>query len=199
MSAHPLEIRRLITHIEDRLVEGGKPLTQPSRIAAAIAIIRNPWFGMGFVEDLRPHIKEVSPKLGELLSERVIDAAGGADKVQAFGKAAVVGMGGELEHASGLVHTLRFGNQYRDRLQAQKLLRSTDKRAPTGAGIDLALVHHSLDDARSYPQSLQICIPDAPAHDEILVILSAATGPRPHARVGTRAEEIADMKAAGEI
>jgi hypothetical protein len=197
MSTAPLELRRVVTYIEDKMIDGGRHLGQPLRIAAVVAIIRNPWFGLGYVENLLPQIAAIAPELGRLLSERVIAAAGGADAVKAFGKAAVVGMGGELEHASALVHTLRFGNQYRDRLGAKKLLRSTDKRGPAGCGIDLSLVHHSEDDARGFPQSIQISIADAPADDEILVILTASTGSRPHARLGTRAEELKAMEAEG--
>jgi hypothetical protein len=97
-------------------------------MTAAAAVIRNPWTGRGFVDDLRPEIMAVAPEPGPRLVAAVLDACGGADGVEACGKAAVVGTGGEIEHASPLIHTLRFGNLY-----ARRWEESPTSASPTSA------------------------------------------------------------------
>jgi hypothetical protein len=181
-----LEIRRVNTFIEDRFVENGRELEKPVRIVVAVAVIKNPWAGQGFVADLAPEIDAHAPVLGKMLADRVLDLIGGKEKIEAFGKGAMAGLGGELEHAAGLVHTLKFGNPYRDMSGGMRLLRSCDKRGPAGSGIDLPLQHINSDDARGHYQNFTVVIPDAPADDEILVCLSGATGGRSHPRIGNR-------------
>ena len=105
------EIRKTLTWVETVLVEGGRASPAPLKLIAAAAVIRNPWAGRGFVEDLKPEIHAVAPELGVLLTAMILEAAGGADRVEGYGKAAVVGLNGELEHANALIHTLRFGPQ----------------------------------------------------------------------------------------
>ena len=189
-----LEIRRVVTIVEDRLVDGGRPVDHFNRVAATVAVIRNPWYGRGFVDDLSPEIDEFAPQLGKLLAERTIAAMGGPEKLEGYGKAAMVGVGGEIEHAVGLVHTLKFGNKYRELTGATKLLSSTDKRGGPGTGIDIPLRHLHSDDARHLYQNFEVRIPDAPADDEILVCLAACSAGRPHPRVGSR---VADEKQLG--
>ena len=103
------EIRKTLLHVEDTLIEGGKLADTPLKLIAAIAVIRNPWAGQGFVEDLGPAIRDCAPGLGELLTKMILDASGGGDRVEAYGKSAIVGLNGEVEHASALIHTLQFG------------------------------------------------------------------------------------------
>ena len=88
------EIRRTLLHIQDTHIEGGRPLDEPTKLIAAMAIIKNPWFGRGFVENLRPEIRAIGPVVGELLTKMILDVTG--DKIEGYGKASVVGMGGEL-------------------------------------------------------------------------------------------------------
>lgn len=95
----------------------------------------NPWAGHGFVEDLRPEIHRAAPVLGELLTRMIIDAVGSAEAVEAYGKAAVVGIDGEIEHASALIHTLRFGNHYRQAVGAKSYLAFCNTRGPANAPI----------------------------------------------------------------
>jgi hypothetical protein len=163
----PLEIRRVNTFIEGRLFDGGRPLATSVRVAAAVAVIKNPWFGRGFVDDLKPQIDAYAPLLGQMLAERILDTIGGANKIEAFGKGALVGLGGELEHAVALVHTLKFGNPYRHKSGGKRLLRSCDKRGSAGDSIDLPLQHINDDDACGHYQNFSVVIPDAPNHDEI--------------------------------
>ena len=182
-----LEIRRVVTFVEDRYVENGRGITPPVRLVAAVAVIKNPWIGRGFVTDLKPEIDAFAPKLGALLAERVLEEIKPTGSLEAYGKAAMVGVDGELEHAVALVHTLKFGNPYRDLSGGRRLLHSTDKRGGPGTGIDIPLSHITDDDARTHYQNFEVRVPDAPRGDEILVCLSGATGGRPHPRIGNRA------------
>ena len=85
-------------------------------IIAAMAVIRNPWFGRGHVEDLSPEVQDICPDMGRLLTDMLLDVTG--DALEGCGKASVVGMGGEVEHAQALTHSLWFGNQLRDAIKA---------------------------------------------------------------------------------
>jgi len=187
-----LEIRRVVVFVEDRLSHNSRLIKPPIRLVAAAAVIRNPWHGMGYVENLKPVIDEVAPKLGGLLAERVIEQVGDRS-LEAYGKAAMAGLDGELEHAVALVHTLKFGNPYRELSGGSRLLQSTDKCAAPGTGIDIPLSHVSDDDARTHYQNFEIRIPDAPRYDEIVVCLSGSTGGRPHPRIGNRAGDEAEL------
>ena len=97
-------IRKFVTFGEEVLVEGYKEAAEPWRLFAVAAVISNPWTGR-YVEDLKPEILAFGPVLGEALTTRIIDLAGGGDNIEAYGKAAVVGLEGEIEHASALIHT----------------------------------------------------------------------------------------------
>ena len=114
-------IRKTLLSIETTLIEGGRAAPVPLKLIAAAAVVKNPWAGLGFVEDLKPAIHSLAPVLGELLTGMIIDAAGGGDRVEGYGKAAVVGLDGEVEHASALIHTLRFGNHYRQAVGAKPI------------------------------------------------------------------------------
>jgi len=115
LAAH---IRKTLLQMETILVEGGKAAATPLRLFTAMAVVKNPWAGLGYVEDLKPAIHEVAPVLGETLTRMIIEAVGSGAAVEGYGKAAVVGLDGELEHASALIHTLRFGNHYREAVGA---------------------------------------------------------------------------------
>ena len=107
-------------------------------MTTAAAVIRNPWTGRGFVDDLRPEIMAVAPEPGRCVVAAVLDACGGADGVEACGKTAVVGTGGEIEHASALIHTLRFGNLYREAVGGKSYLSFTNKRGRPGCAIAIS-------------------------------------------------------------
>lgn len=108
-----VRIRKIVDYVEDTRIEGGRDAARPLRLAACAAVIANPWFGHGFVEDLQPEILLHAEALGGELVPRLVDLLGGADVIEAFGKAAVVGTSGEIEQAAGLIHTLHFGNAFR--------------------------------------------------------------------------------------
>lgn len=186
-------IRKTFLNIERTLIEGGREAEVPLTLISAAAVVRNPWAGQDFVEDLKPAIHELAPVLGELLTGMVIDAAGGGDKVEGYGKAAVVGLDGEVEHASALIHTLRFGNHYRQAVGAKTYLAFTNTRGPANCPIMIPLMDKNDEGRRSHYLTIQFAIPDAPAADEIVVALGASIGGRPHHRIGDRYQDLKDL------
>ncbi len=186
------EIRKLVTFDEETLIEGFKAASTPWRMFAVAAVVRNPWAGR-FVEDLKPEIQAFGPVLGALLTERIITLAGGGDAIEAYGKAAVAGLDGEIEHASGLIHTLRFGNHFREAVAAKSYLAFTNTRGPANAPIMVPLMDKNDAGRRSHYLTLQFAIPDAPRADEIVVVLGGATSGRPHHRIGDRYQDLKDL------
>ncbi|WP_114287547.1 amino acid synthesis family protein [Candidatus Halocynthiibacter alkanivorans] len=189
----PAEIRKTLLHIEETLIEGGKVAPQPLKMIAAVAVIKNPWAGQGFVEDLKPAILDCAPGLGELLTKMVLDAAGGGDKVEGYGKSAIVGVNGEIEHASGLIHTLRFGNHYREAVGAKSYLAFCNTRGPANAPLMIPLMDKNDGGRRSHYLTIQLSVADAPGPDEMVIALGASIGGRPHHRIGDRYQDLRDL------
>jgi Amino acid synthesis len=194
-----MTVRKYVRYIEDIHVDG-KP-GGPVRMVAVAAVMTNPWAGRGFVEDLRPDILAIAPSLGHTLVAAILEMCGGGDKVEAYGKAAVVGTSGETEHASALIHTLRFGNVFREAVAGTSYLSFTNFRGGPGCAISVPMMHKLDEGLRSHYLTLNFTIPDAPAPDELVVVLGAATGGRLHPRLGNRymdMEEMAAEKAAAD-
>ncbi|GAA6194492.1 amino acid synthesis family protein [Phaeobacter sp. NW0010-22] len=189
----PAEIRKTQLFIEDTLIEGGKVAETPLKMIAAIAVIKNPWAGQGFVEDLKPGIMDCAPGLGELLTKMVLDAAGGGDMVEGYGKSAIVGVNGEVEHASGLIHTLRFGNYFREAVGAKSYLSFCNTRGPANAPLYIPLMDKNDGGKRSHYLTIQTSVADAPGPDEIVIALGASIGGRPHHRIGDRYQDLKDL------
>lgn len=183
-----MKLRKLVTIVEETHEEGGRAVEPVHRVAIVLAVVGNPWHGQGFVQDLGPVIDEVAPQLGELLSDRVMAALGGP--AEAYGKVGLVGLDGELEHASGLIHTLKFGNFFRTAANATTLLPAVEKVAPAGASFDIPLKHITDATIRSHHQSVTAYVPDAPRADELLIGLAAATRGRPQERLAPLASEL---------
>ncbi|MEI3856318.1 MULTISPECIES: amino acid synthesis family protein [unclassified Ensifer] len=189
----PAVVRKTLLHVEQTFIEGGKEAAKPLTLIAAIAVVKNPWAGRGFVEDLKPEIHEVAPVLGELLTKMIIDTAGSGEMVEAYGKSAVVGLDGEIEHASALIHTLRFGNHYRTAVGAKSYLAFCNTRGPANAPVMIPLMDKNDEGRRSHYLTIQCAIPDAPAADEIVVALGASIGGRPHHRIGDRYQDLKEL------
>ncbi|TJV02960.1 MAG: amino acid synthesis family protein, partial [Mesorhizobium sp.] len=98
-------IRKIVTYSENTLIEGGKAASKPLRLIGVAAVLTNPWAGRGFIEDLSPEIRAFAPVLGETLTREIVAAAGSAEAIEGYGKAAICGTSGEIEHASALIHT----------------------------------------------------------------------------------------------
>ncbi|SNR62544.1 amino acid synthesis family protein [Paracoccus sediminis] len=187
------DIRKTLLNVETTLIEGGRPAAVPLRLIAAAAVVRNPWAGRGYVDDLKPEIHSVGPVLGKVLTRMILDEAGSGEMVEAYGKAAVVGLNGEIEHASALIHTLRFGNHYRTAVGAKSYLAFTNTRGPANCPILIPLMDKNDEGRRSHYLTIQFAIPDAPAADEIVVALGASIGGRPHHRIGDRYQDLKDL------
>jgi hypothetical protein len=188
-----LEIRKLVTYVEDTFIEGGKAAERPLKLFAAAAVLRNPWAGRGFVDDLRPEIHGLAPQLGELLTGEILRIAGSGAAVEGYGKAAIVGTSGELEHASALIHTLRFGNKFREAVGAKSYLSFTNLRGAPNCPVTIPLMHKGDEGMRSHYLTIQFSIIDAPAPDELVIALGASIGGRPHHRIGDRYQDLKEL------
>ena len=189
---HPM-IRKTLLSTETLYTDGAKAAGKPLVMIAAAAVIKNPWAGQGYVEDLGPKIRDLAPVLGELLTGMIVKEAGGGERVEAFGKCAVVGIDGELEHASALIHTLHFGNHYRQAVQAKSYLAFNNTRGPANAPILIPMMQKNDEGSREHYLTYQFAIADAPAGDEIVVALGAALGGRPHHRIGNRYLDLKEL------
>ena len=188
-------IRKTVFITENVLIEGQKSVPKPFVIVSAAVVLTNPWAGQGFVEDLQPVVLALAPVLAAALVPMAIEQIGGPDHIEAYGKAAVVGTNGEVEHASALIHTLRFGNVLRDAAQGTSFLPFTNKRGGPGCLIAVPMKHKvkESEGARSHFLTAEFSIPDAPGPDEIVVAISLATGGRPHHRIGDRYQDMKEM------
>ncbi|GAA4128114.1 amino acid synthesis family protein [Actinomadura keratinilytica] len=182
-----MNVRKIVTTVEEVLTEGGEPVSPAARVAVVLAVIDNPWAGQGFVRDLAPVIDDVAPRLGELLAPRVVEALGAP--VEAYGKAAIVGLDGEIEHGSALIHTLKFGDHFRKAADATTLLPAVEKRAGAGTVFDIPLKHVTDATTRSHHQTVEARVPDAPRAGEIVIGLAAAAQGRPQARLAPLSTE----------
>ena len=192
------KVRKIVRHVDETLIEGGRDAATPLVLIGVAAVIANPWAGRGFVEDLKPEIMDQAPGLGERLTAEVIALAGGGDRVEGYGKAAIVGEAGEVEHASAIIHTLRFGNHFRTAVGAETYLSFTNMRGGPNAPVVIPMMDKHDAGRRSHYLTLQFAIPDAPAADEIVVALGASIGGRPHHRIGDRYQDLADMGKAAD-
>ena len=188
------ELRKTINFDESIYYEGGRKSDPLLRMIGVAAVVKNPWFGRDFVEDLSPEIKRIAPYLGKLLTEKLISLAGSGDAIEAYGRACIAGTSCEVEHASALIHTLQFGNFYREAVGAKSYLGFTNTRGPANTQIQIPLMDKHDTGRRSHYLTIQFPIYDAPAVDELVVALGAATRGRPHHRIGDR---YSDLKAMG--
>ena len=189
------ELRKIVTFDEDIYREGGKEANPILRIIGVAAVLSNPWKGQGFVEDLQPEIKRIAPVMGKALTDRLISMVGSGEKIEAYGKAALAGTSCEIEHASAIIHTLQFGNFYREAVGAKSYLGFTNTRGPANTQIQIPLMDKHDTGRRSHYLTVQFSIYDAPDVDEIVCALGAATSGRPHHRIGDR---YSDLKALGK-
>ncbi|MGY1643251.1 amino acid synthesis family protein [Geodermatophilus sp. SYSU D00703] len=182
-------VRKVVLYRETVVSENGREPARPGERATVAAVLANPWVGTGPETDLSPQVAVVAPVLAKVLTDRLIGALGGADRIEAFGKAAVVGTAGEIEHAGALIHTPYFGNLVRDFLEGESIICFADTRADAGEALVVPMWHKTHAATRSHYQTVTARVPDAPRAGELVVIAAASTGPRPHARIGDRATD----------
>ncbi|MDY0882802.1 amino acid synthesis family protein [Dongia soli] len=177
------KIRKLMIQVEEVRQEADKDIVPPVRKAAAVAVIENPFAGR-YVEDLTP-LMDIGEELGDLLGRRAVAALDiQPAQAESYGKAALVGEAGELEHAAAILHP-KLGKPLR--LAVEKgaaLVPSAKKRGGLGTPIDVPLGHKDAAFVRSHFDAMEVRIPDAPRANEILVAVVVTDSGRPLPRVG---------------
>ncbi|MGI6077306.1 MAG: amino acid synthesis family protein [Fastidiosipilaceae bacterium] len=175
------EIRKVVTHVEEIRYEGFKALEKSIKRCYVAAIIKNPFAGR-YVEDLG-ELTEVGEYLGGYLSEIAVKVLEG-DPIHNYGKGAIIGLDGELEHGAAILHP-KLGKPMRAAIGGGKaIIPSAKKAGPAGTTLDVPLHYKDAAFVRTHYDAIEIRIPDAPMPDEIVVALAFTTGGRPHPRIG---------------
>jgi len=177
------KIRKLVVQVEEVRSEMGREVDPPGRKAVAMAVIENPCAGR-YVEDLS-ELAEIGEELGGLLGERCVRALGIAPhQAESYGKAAIVGEAGELEHAAAILHP-KLGATLRKALEkGAALVPSAKKIGSLGAAVDVPLGHKDAAYVRSHFDAVEARVSDAPRAREIVVAVAVTDSGRPLARVG---------------
>ncbi len=177
------EIRKLAVFVEETRREMGREIDPPTRKAAAVAVIANPFAGR-YVEDLEP-LMAIGEELGGLLGRKCVAALGiRPSEAESYGKAAMVGENGELEHAAAILHP-RLGKPLREAVEkGAALVPSSKKRGGPGQPLDIPLGHKDAAYVRSHFDAMEVRICDAPRADEIMVAVAVTDSGRPLPRVG---------------
>ncbi|MFE7422138.1 amino acid synthesis family protein [Rhodococcus sp. NPDC057529] len=178
-------VRKIVVQAEEILSEHGAPVAGATRVTAA-AVVRNPWIGNPVDSDLVTPVREIAPRLAKLLTDRVLDRIGGPDRVEAFGKGAIIGVAGELEHGAALIHTPYYANLVREFLAGDTVIAFADDRGDAGTALTVPLGRKDAGPTRNHFQTVVARIPDAPAADEIVIVAAASSGTRPFPRSGDR-------------
>lgn len=184
-----ISVRAIRTVVEEVHSEGGTATDRPRKIAASYAVLKNPWLNEDTASNLTDFAAFAAPVLAKEITTRLLDHLGGAANVEAFGKAAIVGLNGEVEHGGAFIHTPFFGNIFREILGGSSIICFSESRAEPSESLRVPLWHKNEAATRDYYQSLEIHLPDVPHADELVVMGLAADGPRPHPRIGDRATD----------
>lgn len=187
------EIRKIGVWVEETHIEGGRVISPATRKAVAAAVIANPYAGQ-YVEDLSD-LMEVGAQLGGLLGEKAVAALGiKPEEAESYGKAAMVGENGELEHAAALLHP-KMGAPLRVAVEkGAALVPSSKKRGGLGQDLDVPLGHKDAAYVRSHFDGVEVRFNDAPRPNEILVAIAVTDSGRPLPRVGGLKAEEAEGK-----
>ena len=178
-----VKIRKIIVHVDEVHIEMGRAITPPTRRALAMAVIHNPYAGR-YVENLDELIA-IGEELGGLLGQKCVQALGiKPGEAQSYGKAAIVGEGGELEHAAAILHP-KLGAPLRMAVEkGAALVPSSKKQGTLGTAIDVPLGHKDAAFVRSHFDAMEARVSDAPRANEIVVAVVVTDSGRPLARVG---------------
>jgi hypothetical protein len=177
------KIRKIIVQVDETRMEMGRKVEPPTRKAVAIAVIANPYAGR-YVEDLT-ELMDIGEELGGLLGERCVQALGiQPAQAESYGKGAIVGEAGELEHAAAILHP-KLGAPLRKAVEkGAALVPSAKKMGTLGSTIDVPLGHKDAAYVRSHFDAIEARVADAPRPDEIVVAVAVTDSGRPMARVG---------------
>lgn len=174
-------LRKTMLFVEDIHHDGGPAPTHPRRRAAIVALVANPFAG-GYTDDLQPAMEDLK-SLGLMMTDRLIDAMGDPERIDGYGKAAMAGENGELEHTA-LWH-VPGGYAMRARLgEARAIVPSSMKQGGPGTRIDIPLGHINAAYVRSHFDGMEVGLPDGPRADELLFALAMSRGGRIHDRMG---------------
>ncbi len=174
-------IRKVLLQLEEIRHDGGPAPELPRRIGAVLACVANPFAGR-YEPDLQPAMEDLKP-LGKMMSERLIEALGGAALIDGYGKGAIVGESGELEH--GALWHVPGGYAMRELLgQSNAIVPSCMKRGGVGASLDVPLGHINAAYVRSHFDGIEVRLTDGPKADEIVFALAMSCGGRVHSRMG---------------
>ena len=178
-----IKVRKFAVIVEETLKEIGREVSPPTRRAAALAVIENPLTDR-YEADLE-ELMQAGEDLGRILGEKAVAALGVApSQIESYGKAAIVGEGGELEHAAAILHP-RMGKPLRQAVEkGAALVPSSKKMGGIGAAIDVPLGHKDAAYVRSHFDGMEVRLPDAPRHGEIVVAIAVTDSGRPLPRVG---------------
>lgn len=179
----PAEIRRIAVFVEETCREMGREIDPPTRKAAAVAVITNPFAGR-YQEDLS-ELMEIGAELGALLGRRCVEALGiTPQQAESYGKSAMVGENGELEHAAAILHP-KLGAPLRKEVErGAALVPSSKKMGSPGQVLDIPLGHKDAAYVRSHFDGMEVRLNDAPRANEILVAVAVTDSGRPLPRVG---------------
>jgi len=179
----PAHIRKIIVQVEETLQEMGRAVSPPTRRALAMAVIANPYAGR-YSENLDELIA-IGEELGALLGQKCVQALGIAPgQAHSYGKAAIVGEGGELEHAAAILHP-KLGAPLRQAVEkGAALVPSAKKCGGMGAAIDVPLGHKDAAFVRSHFDAMEARVGDAPRAAEIVVAVVVTDSGRPLPRIG---------------
>jgi len=188
-----VKIRKMVTFIDETHSEMGQTINPPTRRAAAVAVIENP-FADGFTQDLEA-LMVIGEELGGLLGEKCVAVLGiEPAKAQSYGKAAMVGEAGELEHAAAILHP-RLGKPLRAAVdKGAALVASSKKMGSMGQPLDVPLGHKDGAYVRSHFDGMEVRINDAPRANEIMVAVAVTDSGRPLPRVGGLTHEEVEGK-----
>lgn len=183
-----MEIRKIVTVVEETVMEMGRPVEPPTRKAAAIAVIKNPFAGQ-YVEDLTK-LMDIGAELGDKLGKKCLEALNiGPDKAESYSKACIVGLDGDMEHGAAILHP-KMGKPFREALGGGlALIPSVKKRGPAGCTIDIPLNHKDAAFIRSHFDGMTVAVEDAPRSDELMVALVVTDSGRPAPRIGGLTKE----------
>ena len=187
------KIRKMVTVVDEIHYEMRQQINPPTRRAAAIAVIENP-FADKYVEDLEMLV-QIGEELGAILGKRCIKALGiKPSAAQSYGKAALIGENGELEHGAAILHP-RMGAPLRKEVEkGAALVPSSKKRGSMGDPLDIPLGHKDAAYVRSHFDGMEVRVNDAPRANEILVAIAVTDSGRPLPRVGGLSADAADGK-----
>jgi len=188
-----MKIRKIVVTVEDTNIEMGREISPPTRRAAAVAVIENPFAGR-YQEDLA-ELMSIGEELGGILGEKCVTALGiEPEAAESYGKAAMVGENGELEHAAAILHP-KLGAPLRKAVEkGAALVPSSKKMGSMGQPLDVPLGHKDAAYVRSHFDGMEVRINDAPRANEIMVAISVTDSGRPLPRVGGLTHDEAEGK-----